>query len=228
MKQPLKRQRTRQRIINNIVIAIVSVILLLAIYFMIGSKHTLFRWCVATAYAGLILLAATLLTGPVNVLFDRKNPISTDIRRDLGAWSAVISIAHVVIGLQMHFGNMLYYFFHPPAEGSKDLVFRWDLFGFSSHTGLIATVIFILLLITSNDLSMRIMGIKRWKAFQYTNYILFVMVVAHSILYLIIIKRPLPYSITFTVVVAITVAFQLAGFCKVKYKSRKAHINITD
>ncbi|MHC4395724.1 MAG: ferric reductase-like transmembrane domain-containing protein [Planctomycetota bacterium] len=221
MQQPLKWQRTRRRIFSNIVIVLVSVILLLAIYFMIKSDHTPFRWCVATAYTGMILLAVTLLTGPINVLFNRKNPISTDIRRDIGFWSAVISIVHVVVGLQLHMGNMLYYFFRPVGE-AKRLVLRWDEFGFANHTGLIATIIFILLLITSNDLSMRIFGAKRWKAVQYTNYLLFIMVVAHSIIYLVILKRSLPYSIAFAIVVVITMAFQLAGFCKIKYKSRKS------
>ncbi len=168
MKQSPKWQCTRRRIFSNIVIVLVSAVLLLAVYLMIQSDHTPFRWCVATAYTGLILLAVTLLTGPVNVLFDRQNPISTDIRRDIGFWSAVISIVHVVIGLQLHMGNMLYYFFRPVGE-SKNLVLRWGTFGFANHTGLIATIIFILLLVTSNDLSMRILGAKRWKAVQYTK-----------------------------------------------------------
>jgi len=227
MKQPLKRQRTRRRIFSNIVIILVSAVLLLAIYLMVQSNHTPFRWCVATAYTGLILLAVTLLTGPVNVLFGRQNPISTDIRRDIGFWSAVISIVHVVVGLQLHMGNMLYYFFRPVGE-AKNLVLRWDTFGFANHTGLIATIILILLLVTSNDLSMRILGAKRWKAVQYTNYLLFALVATHSIIYLVILKRSMHYSIPFAVVVIIVVVLQLTGFCKIKYKSRKTPPAIVD
>jgi sulfoxide reductase heme-binding subunit YedZ len=225
MKQPLKWQRTRRRIFSNIVIVLVSAVLVLAIYLLIQSDHTPFRWCVATGYTGLFLLAVTLLTGPVNILFDRQNPISTDIRRDIGFWSAVISIVHVVVGLQLHMGNMLYYFFRPVGE-SKNLVLRWDTFGFANHTGLIATIILILLLLTSNDLSMRILGAKRWKAVQYTNYLLFALVAAHSIIYLVILKRSLHYSITFAILVTIVVVLQLTGFCKIKYKSRKTLLDI--
>jgi hypothetical protein len=68
---------------------------------------------------------------------------------------------------------------------------------------------------------MRILGAKRGKAVQYTNYLLFVLVAAHSIIYLVILKRSLPYSITFAVVVTIVVVLQLTGFCKIKYKSTK-------
>ncbi len=221
MAESVKWQRMRRRIFCNVVILLVSAALLAAIYFMIKSDHKPFRWCVATAYTGLILLAVTLLIGPINVLLGRANPVSTDIRRDVGFWCAVISIVHVVIGIQMHMGNMLYYFFHPPSEETEGLVLRWDLFGFGNHTGLIATVILIVLLVVSNDLSMRIMGAKRWKGIQYTNYLIFAMVAAHSIIYLIIIKRPAVYSITFAAVVVITIGFQLAGFCKRKYKSKR-------
>jgi sulfoxide reductase heme-binding subunit YedZ len=38
----------------------------------------------ATAYVSLALLAATLVTGPINLLRRRPNPVSTDLRRDLG------------------------------------------------------------------------------------------------------------------------------------------------
>ena len=41
----------------------------------------------ATAYPALILLLITLAIGPLHVLWRRRNPISMDLRRDVGIWA---------------------------------------------------------------------------------------------------------------------------------------------
>src|SRR5713226_2215143 len=47
------------------------------------------RLSMATAYAGLIFLAASLWLGPWNVLRRRPNPVSFDLRRDVGIWTGI-------------------------------------------------------------------------------------------------------------------------------------------
>jgi sulfoxide reductase heme-binding subunit YedZ len=49
------------------------------------------RLSMATAYAGLIFLAVSLGIGPWNVLRRRPNPISFDLRRDIGIWSGILA-----------------------------------------------------------------------------------------------------------------------------------------
>ena len=43
----------------------------------------------ATAYPALVLLAATLLVGPLNLIRKRPNPTSIDLRRDAGIWAGI-------------------------------------------------------------------------------------------------------------------------------------------
>jgi len=57
------------------------------------SDDPIWRLSMATAYVALGLLAATLAIGPLNILRRRPNPVSTDLRRDIGIWAGLIGIA---------------------------------------------------------------------------------------------------------------------------------------
>lgn len=190
---------------------------LFTLYSTARSDSWAFRLSLATGYVGLALLGATLVTGALNVLRDLRNPVSTDLRRDLGIWCGLISLGHVVIGLQVHLGNMLLYFFHEAGE-AKRLVPRFDLFGFANYTGLIAALVVVLLLALSNDASLRSLGRKRWKFWQRWNYAVMGLVVLHSIAYQILERRQLQYLLLFSVIVGPAFIFQISGFRRQRRK----------
>src|SRR5215213_1181886 len=119
------------------------------------SDDPIWRLSMATAYVALGLLAATLAIGPLNILRRRPNPVSTDLRRDIGIWAGLIGIVHMIVGLQVHLrGTPMRYFIYGPKEPSPSKI-RFDAFGLANHTGLIATLILVLLLALSNDLALR-------------------------------------------------------------------------
>src|SRR5258705_12893777 len=60
------------------------------------------RLSMATAYTSLILLAVSLWIGPWNVLRRRPNPVSFDLRRDIGIWTGILAVLHTIIGLTVH------------------------------------------------------------------------------------------------------------------------------
>src|SRR6266700_7279957 len=97
------------------------------------------RLSMATAYAGLTFLAVSLGLGPWNVVARRSNPVSFDLRRDLGIWTGVLAVVHSAIGLTVHLrGRMWMYFFkrlHP-------LRIQDGEFGFANFVGLGAAVVF--------------------------------------------------------------------------------------
>jgi sulfoxide reductase heme-binding subunit YedZ len=69
----------------------------------------------ATAYAGLFLLAVSLIKGPWNVLRGGQNFVSSYERRDFGIWAGAIGILHMILGLQGHLsGRIWLYFIYPP------------------------------------------------------------------------------------------------------------------
>src|SRR5260370_22754479 len=138
------------------------------------------RMSMATVYAGLILLAVSLWIGPWNVLRRRPNPVSFDLRRDIGIWTGILAILHTAIGLTVHLrGRMWMYFF----KSLHPLKLQDTQFGFANLVGLGAALLFLMLLSISNDISLRALGIRRWKSLQIWTYAALALTAAHGIAY---------------------------------------------
>jgi sulfoxide reductase heme-binding subunit YedZ len=134
-----------------------------------------------TGYISLSMLTVTLVLGPFNILFKRKNPVSTYFRRDLGIFGGILALAHSAAGLFVHLrGRPWLYFFE---ESGDSLSVRFDRFGMANDTGLLGALIIILLLAISNDLSLRKFRALKWKNLQRLSYFMFILIVIHSILY---------------------------------------------
>lgn len=210
-----RRQRAEYRLLrHHIPLAIGTGLTLFALYRYIGrtADDAVFIWSMSTAYVATALLVATLVTGPVNVLLRRRNPVSTDLRRDIGIWAAIVGLAHVVVGLQVHFRGRLWMYFVHEVEGTTELALRTDLFGFANYTGLLATLVVLLLLTLSNDLSLRRLKARRWKALQRWNYGLVTLVLIHAVAYQVIEKRQALYVVLLGALIIATAATQVAGF----------------
>ena len=128
------------------------------------------RLSFATAWPGLVLLAVTLMIGPWRTLRGKAPVLSSDLRRDIGIWAGIVGVAHAIIGNCVHLRGRpwLYYVY----EKAKDHIIpiRHDIFGLSNITGLIAALVLLMLLATSNDASLRKFGQQEWKNLQRWNY----------------------------------------------------------
>jgi len=147
---------------NNVALGAGSLVGVWALFAGIESNDTVYRVSLATAYVSLVLLAITLAFGPYAALRRRRYPVSADIRRDFGIWSALVAIAHVVAGLQVHLRGKMWEYFVRPVKGV--LLPRIDPFGVANYTGLAAALILVALLVTSNDASLRRLGNERWRS----------------------------------------------------------------
>jgi sulfoxide reductase heme-binding subunit YedZ len=98
---------------------------------------------------------------------------------------------------------------HPPALQST-------LFGFANYTGLVAAMLLLLLLLISNDVSLRNLGVKRWKNLQRFSYFAFVFTVAHGVAYQLIEKRHFPWVVVFGLTVLVSVTLQATAFRRIK------------
>ena len=191
-------------------------------YLLVQSPNPVFRWSMATAYVGLALLGATLVTGPINVLRSRPNPVSTDLRRDLGIWAGVLAIVHFLVGWQVHMPHRYLYWLQE-VKGSHALRPRTDLFGFANYTGLAAVLIAVLLLALSNDYYLRSLGSARWKRLQRWNYALFGLVLLHGVAFQVIETRKLPFVIALSVLVVAALLLQLQGYRRRQVSARSGH-----
>ncbi|SMB99700.1 Ferric reductase domain protein transmembrane component domain [Hymenobacter roseosalivarius DSM 11622] len=203
--------RPSRRFYHHGLLALLSGLLLSSLYLAVNSPDVNYKWGMSTAYASLLLLNMTLLTGPLNVLRKQRNPVSTDLRRDIGIWSGIVGLAHVAIGWQVHMGNMLLYFFEEDKL-TKELSLRADLSGFANYMGLAGGIILILLLALSNDLSLRRLKAPRWKYWQRWNYLLYVLVIVHGVSYQVIESRQLPYPLLLAALILPVLVIQFRGF----------------
>ena len=200
------------RITRHLLLALASCLLVAGFLQFLYSKQAVYQISMATAYGSLFLLAISLMIGPWNVLRRRANPVSGSLRRDIGIWSGMLAVAHVIAGLQVHMDGKFWLYFLPPPEAHSLFPVRLDPFGLTNYAGLIATVIFVMLLCLSNNASLRALGAKRWKFLQRWNYAAAVLVFLHGWVYQILEKRDLGFVLVFTTLVLIAVAVQVAGF----------------
>jgi sulfoxide reductase heme-binding subunit YedZ len=191
----------------------------------IQDRFTKARLTTATGYVATGLLALTLVIGPANLLLRRRNPVSSYLRRDVGAWTAIFSVVHVILGLQVHGGGQLSgflgYFLAP--DGSPLL----NSFGLGNWTGLAATVIVVGLLAISSDLALRTLKAGRWKWLQRLNYALFALVIAHAFFYGALLRVTSPFTLLLGLSVIAVFVGQAVGFWLWRRRSARRAATVT-
>lgn len=216
--------RAKKRVLHHLLIPFASLAFTGLFYIVIfqfypESTRFTFRLSLVTSYAALLLLAITLTLGAQRILTERANPVSNDLRRDTGIWCAVFSLIHVGFGLNVHLQSWTQYFFDDKGK------LLTDAFGLTNYLGVVAALIVVVLLITSNDVSLKYFGLARWKSIQRWNYVFVFLVIAHGFIYQFVEKRLIPYAIILGVITLMILLAQLAGFNK---KRREVKTNKTE
>jgi len=176
-------------------------------------SDVLSRASFATAYPALGLLAITLLIGPWNLLRRRTNPVSSDLRRDIGIWAGLLGLLHAGVGQFVHLrGRPWLYYVYGPTEHHHGI--RHDLFGLANYSGALGTLVLILLLATSNDFSLRRFGTRNWKLLQRWNYAAFALIAVHSFAFQGVETQKLHWVLTVAVCVVAALALQIAGIAR--------------
>ena len=181
------------RVVRHCGLALVACVTTGGLYAVIPTDFAARAWTVASAFASLGFLAVAMSLGPLIVLRGGRPPKHLEWRRDLGIWAAVLGLAHVLVGLRVHFGGVWStYFVYGAADAGPAGGLRTDAIGMANWAGLLATTILIALLATSNNISIRRMGLDRWKWLQRTAYVYVLAVAAHGVVYQRLTARPLP------------------------------------
>src|SRR2546430_17002680 len=94
--------RTRRRLLHHILLGLGSVTLTVIFMQLFPKRDFLSRVSIGTAYPALFLTAAALVLGPFHVLRRKHNPVTLDLRRDLGIWAGISAMAHTAVGLNVH------------------------------------------------------------------------------------------------------------------------------
>ncbi len=199
---------------HHLPIALVTLASGAVLYVTRSYPDVITRLSFSSAYPALLLVAATLLVGPWKLLTGSRLAVSLDLRRDLGIWAGMVSIFHAVIGNCEHLRGRpwLYYVYENWRDGHV-MPLRYDVFGLGNHTGLIAALIILALLATSNDAALRKLGTPGWKKLQRWNYAVFALVAVHTWTYQFGVKAPQWGWIgTASAAIAVALALQLMGW----------------
>jgi len=202
----------QRRIVRHLTIAFITLAGTALFWRLFSARRDLIsHFSIATAYPALFLTAAAVLLGPWNVLLCRANPVSFDLRRDIGIWAGIMAVLHTAIGLNVHLRGRPWLYFIDQHHRV-----RHDLFGFGNDTGLIAALLFLLLLAISNDLSLRRLGTRKWKSVQRWTYAAVVLTILHAVAYQHIEKRHVGYETGLWATTALIGIFQITGWWQSK------------
>lgn len=209
----MNRRLTRRLYRHHLPLALTSSAVVWLFYATRPYPDILTRLSFSTAWPALVLLTVTLAIGPWRVLTRRPPALSVDLRRDIGIWAGILGVLHAGVGQCVHLlGRPWLYYVYEKANEHL-LPIRHDMFGFANFTGLFAALILLALLVTSNDVSLRKLGLPGWKSLQRWNYACFGLTVCHTFGYLIGIESlEAAAIITASLCVAITAWLQWEGW----------------
>jgi sulfoxide reductase heme-binding subunit YedZ len=200
---------------RHLVLGIAALAMAWVTYLAVPGNDFRHRVSMGTAYSALALLALCLCLGPWKALRRKPNPVSFDLRRDVGIWAGILALVHTGVGLTVHLrGRMWMYFFsdlHP-------LKIQNTKFGLANYVGLVAALLFLTLLAISNDLALRKLKSRKWKWLQRWTYAAAILTVLHGVLFQSVENRTLPWLVAFWLVILIAFGFQAAGFFVVRRK----------
>jgi len=204
----------RRLVRHHLPIALISGVITALLYFTRSFPQVIPRLAFATAYPALILICLTLLLGPWKLLAGERLQASFDLRRDIGIWAGIMSLLHTGVGQFVHMaGKFWLYYTYPDWQQKHVQPFRHDIFGFSNDTGLIAALIVLALLATSNDASLRWLGTPGWKSLQRWNYGCFALTAAHTFGYQFGIGGGRGWFLVTSIsAVVVTLGLQMAGW----------------
>jgi sulfoxide reductase heme-binding subunit YedZ len=202
----------QRRIVTHLTIALTTLACMATFWLLFSARRDpISHISIATAYPALFLTAVAVFLGPWNVLRGRANPVSFDLRRDIGIWAGIMALVHTAVGLNVHLrGRMWLYFVDQHHR------IRHDWFGFGNDTGIAAALLFLLLLAISNDLSLRRLGTRRWKSLQRWTYAAVILSILHAIAYQHVEERRGAYAMLLAGTTLAIAIFQLAGWRRAK------------
>jgi sulfoxide reductase heme-binding subunit YedZ len=177
-------------------------------------------WSRAFGDAGFLLLAITMALGPLARLWP---PVSRLLawRRETGIWTVVLALVHTYIVLdgwvRWDLRQLLGFVPHPDLGR---YVMLQQGFGLANVVGFLALAYGLVLGLTSNTFSQKILGGSAWKWLQQGAYVLWALVVVHTAYFLYLhflsFHRPLPpenwFRVPFVAIVILTVSLQVAAY----------------
>ena len=138
---------------------------------------------VGLAYASLVLLGLTLAIGPLARFDSRRLGRLVPWRREIGVIGGVLALVHVALSAKVHLEWAWIRFFFT-VSGDRIVGVDLSPYGIASWLGLVAGLLLLPLLLTSNERAEHFLGAPGWKWVQGHSYAIFALVAFHTAIYL--------------------------------------------
>ena len=186
------------------------------------------RFWRAVGDSSFILLFLTLAIGPLVKLWPSVSSV-IPWRREMGIWYGLLAIGHTLLILdgwvRWDFMRFFGYEFLPALERYARLE---PGFGLSNAIGMTAVAGSLLLMATSSNLAVNLLGPSAWKWLQNSAYVVFYLVALHTFYFLFMhytvsFHRPVPdeanwFSYPFLALVAAIPILQASAYVKIVMK----------
>jgi methionine sulfoxide reductase heme-binding subunit len=190
---------------------LLSLVFIVGLIFYINkaNRDTITFVTQASGFVSIIILSISLIIGSINLLLKNKNPISTYLRRDISIIGGILAVIHSIAGLFVHLRGKNWQYFLNKTEVGYSI--RLDNFGLANYTGLVSTLIIILLLIISNDYLLKKLNPNKWKNIQRLSYLMFILIIIHCYFYRIGKENLNLIYFFYLPLITIVVTFQMIG-----------------
>lgn len=203
-------------------IGIPSLIVCLILVQTRNDLEPLHSWNRAFADVSLFMLGIVLLMGPLSFFY---KPLQKQIvwRRTFGIWSAIYALLHTIVILDGWVEwnlERLFFLFTPQGQ-------PWILhpgFALANTVGILALSYYLMLTITSNNWSIKLLGKKSWKYLQQKTTVLYTLVILHTFYFLFFHEPENPnwFKGPFVIMIVFIFILRVSAFLKaVKRKSLK-------
>ena len=150
-------------------------------------KATSVEWrsSMSFVYTAVLFLSTALLIGPYHVLSGRPISANNLLRRDIAIWGGIWAIAHAVVASFIHVDGLLFWrsFLRTAPTLADPLPLKLNRIGQANYVGLAQLSIIVLLLLLSNNWTLRKLGTKRWKNLQRLTYVAMAFILLHAFVY---------------------------------------------
>ena len=169
------------------------------------------RWNRAFADAAFLTLCLTLAIGPAS-RFSRAWAKLLPWRRELGVGLTAAAVIHVLIYAAAFDWDFLRFVFR--VEHDRPILLD-NVFAAANWVGVIALAYLVVLALTSNNFSQRLLG-KGWKLLQQQTYTLFILTIVHAglLVHLAYHQKETAFLPVFWTAAIGTAALQIAGYWK--------------
>ena len=172
--------------VRHVLVVIFAVLATALFLYSRAEWSPMHRWNRAIGDVSLVLIAMAMMLGPLSRLW-RSAARVLPYRRELGIYAVVLAFIHATIILfgwvELDLMRLFGFEFHP---GLQRYVMVNHGFALANVLGLLGLIYGLVLGLTSNDISLRLMGNNIWKYVQRGTYVLWWLSVAHTAYFLFI------------------------------------------